>query len=105
MMRKLFALLPALLLCACTVGPNFKAPPPPAVSTYTAKGDAGPPKDQRLALGKTIEADWWTAFKSPALDTVIRLPGGLTPRLFEYCCSLTWTGDGDESYATVQVGT
>lgn len=28
---------------------------------------------------------------------------GLTPRLFEYCCSLTWTGDGDESYAKVEV--
>jgi uncharacterized radical SAM superfamily protein len=29
---------------------------------------------------------------------------GLTPRLFEYCCSLTWTGDQQESYATVEVG-
>lgn len=28
---------------------------------------------------------------------------GLTPRLFEYCCSLTWTGDGDEGYAKVEV--
>lgn len=29
---------------------------------------------------------------------------GLTPRLFEYCCSLTWTGDSEESYAKVEVG-
>jgi uncharacterized radical SAM superfamily protein len=29
---------------------------------------------------------------------------GLTPRLFEYCCSLTWTGDGEESFAKVEVG-
>jgi lipoyl synthase len=29
---------------------------------------------------------------------------GLTPRLFEYCCSLTWTGDSEESYARVEVG-
>ncbi len=28
---------------------------------------------------------------------------GLTPRLFEYCCSLTWTGDDEEAYATVAV--
>ena len=28
---------------------------------------------------------------------------GLTPRLFEYCCSLTWTGDSEESYAKVEV--
>lgn len=30
---------------------------------------------------------------------------GLTPRLFEYCCSLTWTSGSDENYATVEVGT
>jgi len=28
---------------------------------------------------------------------------GLTPRLFEYCCSLTWTADSEASYATVEV--
>ena len=28
---------------------------------------------------------------------------GLTPRLFEYCCSLTWTADSEESYAKVEV--
>jgi uncharacterized radical SAM superfamily protein len=30
---------------------------------------------------------------------------GLTPRLFEYCCSLTWSGAQDERYAKVQVST
>lgn len=28
---------------------------------------------------------------------------GLRPRLFEYCCSLTWTGDEESTYATVEV--
>ncbi len=28
---------------------------------------------------------------------------GLAPRLFEYCCSLTWTGDDEAGYATVEV--
>jgi lipoyl synthase len=28
---------------------------------------------------------------------------GLTPRLFEYCCSLTWAGDSEESYTQVEV--
>ena len=28
---------------------------------------------------------------------------GLTPRLFEYCCSLTWTGAQDTGYARVEV--
>jgi hypothetical protein len=29
---------------------------------------------------------------------------GLEPRLFEYCCSLTWTGADDVAYQTVEVG-
>jgi len=29
---------------------------------------------------------------------------GLTPRLYEYCCSLTWTGAQDTGYAKVEVG-
>jgi uncharacterized radical SAM superfamily protein len=29
---------------------------------------------------------------------------GLEPRLYEYCCSLTWTGTGDIAYQTVEVG-
>jgi uncharacterized radical SAM superfamily protein len=28
---------------------------------------------------------------------------GLTPRLFEYCCSLTWTGAQESGYARVEV--
>lgn len=73
MIRKAFLLLPALLLSACTVGPDFTPPALPRVSTYTAKGDAGPPADQRLALGKKIEKDWWKALGSPSLDKVIHL--------------------------------
>ena len=30
---------------------------------------------------------------------------GLTPHLFEYCCSLTWSADSEASYAKVEVGT
>jgi NodT family efflux transporter outer membrane factor (OMF) lipoprotein len=71
-MRAPFVLVSALLVSACTVGPDFQAPAPPAVSGYAAKGDAGPPADQRVALGQRIEADWWTAFRSPALDGMIK---------------------------------
>jgi NodT family efflux transporter outer membrane factor (OMF) lipoprotein len=64
-------LLPGLLLSACTVGPDFKTPPPPAVSTFAAKGDAAPPADQHLLLGKRIDGDWWSDFHSARLDDVI----------------------------------
>ena len=72
MKRAAFSLLSALLVSACTVGPDFQTPAPPAVTSYAAKGDAGPPDDQRVALGQRIEGDWWAGFKSPALDGVIK---------------------------------
>jgi NodT family efflux transporter outer membrane factor (OMF) lipoprotein len=62
----------AFVLCACTVGPDFVRPETPAAPTYVAKEDAPPPSDQQIVLGKKIEGDWWAAFRSPALDGVIR---------------------------------
>jgi NodT family efflux transporter outer membrane factor (OMF) lipoprotein len=66
-------LLSAFLLSGCTLGPDFKTPEPPKVGGYAAKGDAPAPDDQRVALGKAIESDWWTGFRSPALDDTVRL--------------------------------
>lgn len=63
----------AVALCACTVGPDFKAPQPPGTQTYAAVGDAPPPPDQRITLGARIEGDWWTQFHSAALDELIKL--------------------------------
>jgi NodT family efflux transporter outer membrane factor (OMF) lipoprotein len=68
----LIALPLALLLGACMVGPDFKTPETQAAPTYAASGDTPLPADQQLALGKKIEGDWWAAFRSPALDAVIK---------------------------------
>ena len=68
----LIALPLALLLSACMVGPDFKTPETQTAPTYAASGDTPLPADQRLALGKRIEGDWWAAFRSPALDSVIK---------------------------------
>jgi NodT family efflux transporter outer membrane factor (OMF) lipoprotein len=73
MKQVLLPLSAALLLSACTVGPDFKTPEPPTVATYGAKEDAPPPDDQRLLLGKRIEGDWWAGFQSPDLNQVIVL--------------------------------
>ena len=62
-----------LALSACTVGPNFKSPPPPDTPGYTAPGDAPPPADQRIILGAAIEGDWWAQFHSTALDELVKL--------------------------------
>jgi NodT family efflux transporter outer membrane factor (OMF) lipoprotein len=71
MKRFALPLLSGLLLSGCTLGPDFKTPAPPTVPGYAAKGDAGPPDDQRLALGKKIEGDWWAGFHSASLNDVI----------------------------------
>jgi NodT family efflux transporter outer membrane factor (OMF) lipoprotein len=73
-------LLTVLLLSAgCTVGPNFKAPAPPQLPSYTPEqphvtsstpdtpgGDA-----QRFVVGRDIPGDWWTLFHSKPLNDLI----------------------------------
>ena len=59
------------LVSGCTVGPDFKAPPPPTVSSFTAE----PAKDAtglRWKSGEDIAQDWWTVFRSPQLDALIK---------------------------------
>ena len=71
-MKRFLPLLSGLLLSGCTLGPDFKTPEPPKVTTYAAKNDAVAPDDQRVALGKTIEDDWWSTFHAPALNDTVR---------------------------------
>ena len=68
---RLFACTAALALCACTVGPDFKAPEPSTAPGYAAPGDSPPPPDQRIAPGARIEGNWWTQFHSSVLDELI----------------------------------
>jgi NodT family efflux transporter outer membrane factor (OMF) lipoprotein len=57
----------AAAFAACSTDPP---PPPemPAVTQYTST----PVAEQRLAPGKDIPAQWWTLFRSPALDGLVR---------------------------------
>jgi NodT family efflux transporter outer membrane factor (OMF) lipoprotein len=75
-------LIPALLVLSsagCAVGPNFKPPAAPAISSYAstpltatattpdvAGGDA-----QRFVTGAALSADWWTLFHSRPLNDLI----------------------------------
>jgi len=76
----LCALVAPLLTTACVVGPNFKAPAPPPVSSYTQQGQPqtttatpGEPggQAQHLITGANIPAEWWTMFHSRALNDLI----------------------------------
>jgi NodT family efflux transporter outer membrane factor (OMF) lipoprotein len=68
-----------LLTAGCVVGPNFRAPAPPAVSSYSAKPaettaatrDVPGGNAQHFASGADIPADWWTLFHSKPLDALI----------------------------------
>ncbi|TAN07968.1 MAG: efflux transporter outer membrane subunit [Rhodanobacteraceae bacterium] len=69
-----------LTLAGCAAGPNFKAPAPPNVASYTTNpvattaatpGVAGGAA-QRFDAGADLPGDWWTLFHSQALDALIR---------------------------------
>lgn len=69
----------SLLLAGCAVGPDFKAPAPPAVGGYTARpvaataatpGVAGG-SAQHFETGADVPGDWWTLFHSAPLDALI----------------------------------
>ena len=76
-LRAPIALLAALFLCACTVGPDFVRPAPPDVQGYTpeqaATGTAtADGQAQHFLPGAELAADWWRLFKSASLDSVVR---------------------------------
>lgn len=77
--RPAVALLAALSLAGCAVGPDFHRPEPPDVGRYTseplapetvsAKGHGG--HAQHLVESAQIQRDWWRLFHSDKLDSLI----------------------------------
>ncbi|HZU52227.1 MAG TPA: efflux transporter outer membrane subunit, partial [Sphingomicrobium sp.] len=69
-----------LCLCSCVVGPNFKPPAAPSVSSYTpepaattvATAGVHGGEGQRFIRGADIPAEWWTLFRSQELDSLIK---------------------------------
>lgn len=80
---KLYAavLVAAALLSGCTVGPDFRQPEPTDTSRYTetpvpeqtasAPGVIGGAA-QHLNSGQDLPAQWWSLYRSEALDRLIR---------------------------------
>jgi outer membrane protein TolC len=81
----LMAGLVAGSLAACAVGPNFKRPTPPTAPGYgsapvqgqtaaaavAAAADGAGGAAQTFVAGMDIPSQWWTLFKSPALDQLV----------------------------------
>ena len=70
----------ALLLASCAVGPDFLHPAAPNSAGYTkeplaprtSSTDAPQGQPQRFAVGRDISAEWWTLFRSPALNSLVQ---------------------------------
>ncbi|MBV8621211.1 MAG: efflux transporter outer membrane subunit [Curvibacter sp.] len=74
--RPLLAALSALLLGACTLGPDFQRPPAPEADHYSADrlatdtvSAAG--TSQHLRHGAALPTDWWRGLGSPELDDLV----------------------------------
>jgi NodT family efflux transporter outer membrane factor (OMF) lipoprotein len=69
-----------ILLTGCAVGPDFKVPAAPEVDRYTkepltprtSSTDTPTGLSQHFAPGRDIPQEWWTLFKSPALNALIK---------------------------------
>jgi NodT family efflux transporter outer membrane factor (OMF) lipoprotein len=93
--RLLLALL--VMATACTVGPKYRPPEPPTVTRYgaaplpaeTASADVPGGEPQQLLLGRDVAAEWWTVFRSPALDALVRRALADSPRLAAATAKLT----------------
>lgn len=77
--RAITASLLLLALAACEVGPNFERPPPPQVAAYTpgaapaqtSSANAPGGVAQSFETGLDVAGEWWTAYRSPALNALV----------------------------------
>lgn len=65
------ALCLALLASGCAVGPDFHRPAAPEVSGYAPPSPPEAAASPQLALGQDVPADWWTLYRSPALNALV----------------------------------
>ncbi|MFJ2685018.1 efflux transporter outer membrane subunit [Pseudomonas sp. NPDC087342] len=59
-----------VFLSACTVGPDFQTPAASESQHYDQQAEQQ--LAQNISYGKNINGDWWTAFRSSKLDTLVR---------------------------------
>jgi NodT family efflux transporter outer membrane factor (OMF) lipoprotein len=73
--RRLTAVLGlAAVIAGCKVGPNFERPDAPATDRYTQQKlqVESASLDQQIALGSTLDREWWHSFQSDAIDAVVK---------------------------------
>src|SRR5277367_5588682 len=74
------AALLAATSSACTVGPDFTRPKAPWTARYTSPHEAPAGEGaarlaepaQATTLGARVTTEWWTLFRSPAIDALVK---------------------------------
>src|SRR5262245_39448158 len=74
--RSYLILCTAMLMSGCAVGPDFERPEAPPVSGYTvgrlpASTVAADGQTQRFYKGRDIPGEWWSLFRSKALQALV----------------------------------
>jgi NodT family efflux transporter outer membrane factor (OMF) lipoprotein len=88
--------LAALLLTSCAVGPDFVQPVEPDGDRYTretlasrtSSTDARFGQSQHFVNGGDISAEWWQAFRSPAINALVKKALEHNPNLQSTIASL-----------------
>jgi len=84
-----FAAILAAVSSGCTVGPDFKPPATPSTTRYTSPDETKTPDGhagaavptQTVTLGEKVTGDWWTLFRSPDLDRLVKQAIAVSPTL------------------------
>src|SRR5580700_284977 len=83
------ALAAVTLLTGCAVGPDFLHPAAPEITRYsreplasqTSGTDVADGQRQHFIDGRDIPQEWWSVFKSPALNALIERSLANNPNL------------------------
>jgi len=88
-MVRIATTLACVLLAGCTVGPDFRAPYPPATDGYV-KGAIPPTQGMPLLVrDRDIPAEWWSVFGSAEIDALVQRALSGSPTLDEARARLT----------------
>jgi NodT family efflux transporter outer membrane factor (OMF) lipoprotein len=74
------------LLVGCSVGPDFKSPPEPGVSSYLIGATrlpsaGGADQTQHLQIGGAVTQGWWRLFHSADLNRILKLALASSPSI------------------------
>ena len=87
--RAIVSCLMVTLVFGCAVGPDFRRPTPPEVTSYarpslaptTASANVAGGEAQRFIYARDLSDQWWTLFESPPLTRLIQQAFNASPTL------------------------